>query len=116
MDVKFGVKVGAHIVENIYKLQDRALRIINFEDIRANPNPLYINNNILKLPDIIRLQNCLFVHDYLNNSLPGCFDDYYLKLNYLYFNIQTRNSSLGGLFSPSKTQQDMVSILSLKNP
>ena len=31
---------GSHI-ENIYKLQNRALRIINFEDFNANPNPLY---------------------------------------------------------------------------
>ena len=75
---------------------------MNFEDIVANPNPLYINNNILKLPDFIRLQNCLFVRENLNNSLPDCFDDYYFKLNYLYFNIQTRNSSLGWLFSPSR--------------
>ena len=89
-------------VENIFKLQNRALQIINFEDFHANPNPLYINNKILKLQDFIRLQNCLFIHDYLNNVLPSCFDDYYFKLNYLYFNVQTRNLNLGCLFSPSK--------------
>ena len=91
----------AHI-EKISRLQNRALRIINFKDYRANSNPLYINQGILKLQDFIRLQNCLFVHDYLNNALPSCFDDYYFKLNYLYFNVQTRNSNLGCLFSPSK--------------
>ena len=89
-------------VGKIFKLQNRALRIINVEDFHANLNPLYINNKILKLQDFIRLQNCLFVHDYLNNVLPACFDDYYFKLNYLYFNVQTRNSNLGCLFSPSK--------------
>ena len=92
---------GSHI-EKISKLQDRALRIINFEDFHVNPNPLYKNNKILKIQDYIRLQNCLFVHDFLNNSLPACFDDHYFKLNHLYFNIQTRNSILGCLFSPSK--------------
>ena len=89
-------------VEAIFKLQNRALRIMNFKDFHANPNPLYTNNTILKLPDFIRLQNCLFVHDYLNNSLPACFEDYYFKLNYLYFNVQTRNSNLVCLFSHSK--------------
>ena len=92
---------GAHI-ENIYKLQNRALRIINFKDFNTNANPLYAANNTIKLQDAIRIQNCLFVHDYLNNCLPDCFQDYYFRLNYLYFNVQTRNSNLGCLFSPSK--------------
>ena len=88
-------------IDKIIKLQDRALRIINFKDFRADPNPLYIQQNVVKLHDYIRLQNCLFVHSYLNDSLPDCFDDYYFKLNSLYFNVQTRNSNLGCLFKPS---------------
>ena len=70
-------------VEKIFKLQNQALQIRNFEDFYANPNPLYMNNKLLKLQDFIRLQNCLFAHDYLNNVLPASFDDYYFKLNYL---------------------------------
>ena len=97
----WGQKSGASF-DKISRLQNRALRIINFVDFRANPNPLYINDRILKLGDQIRLQNCLFVHDYLNDSLPACFDDYYFKLNYLYFNALTRNANLGCLFLPSK--------------
>ena len=97
----WGQSHNAH-VEKIHKLQNRALRIINFERFQADSSPLYINNGILKLNDFIRLQNCLFVHDYLNNLLPKCFDDYYFKLNYLYFNVQTRNANLGCLFSPSR--------------
>ena len=92
---------NAHI-NKIYKLQNRALRIINFEGFRADSNPLYVNNGILKLNDYIKMQNCLFVYDYLNNMLPKIFEDYYFKLNYLYFNIQTRNAKLCCLFSPSK--------------
>ena len=80
----WGQRGGSHI-EKIIKLQNRAIRIINFEDFHANPNPLYINNGILKLQGFIRLQNCLFVHDFLHNSQPGCFDDHYFKLNYLHF-------------------------------
>ena len=84
----WGQGKGTHI-EKIFKLHDRALRIINFEEFHADPNPLYTANKILKLPDLIRLHNCLFVHDYLNNSLPDCFQGYYFKLNYLYFNVQS---------------------------
>ena len=86
----------------ISKLQNRALKIINFENFRANTNPLYKSNKILKIEDLVKHQNVLHVHDYLNNNLPECFQDYFFKLNYIYFNTQTRNSNLGCLFTPSK--------------
>ena len=89
-------------VDKIYKLQNKALRIINFTDFHSNVNPLYFKDNIIKLRDFIKLQNCLFVHDYLNDSLPQCFKDYYFKLNYIYFNVQTRSSNLGCLFATCK--------------
>ena len=83
-------------------LQNRALRIINFKDFRADANPLYKDTNVLKLQSLVSVNNCLFVHDYLTNSLPTCFDDYYFRLNSLYLNMQTRNANLGCLFQPSR--------------
>ena len=66
----------------------------------VNTNPLYINHGIIC--DVIKIQNCLFVHDYLNNSMPSCFEDHYFKLNHLYLNVQTISANLGCLFFPSK--------------
>ena len=40
----WGQGKGTHI-DKIYKLQDRALRIINFKDFRADPNTLYIQTH-----------------------------------------------------------------------
>ena len=42
-------------------LQNRAMRILSFSDFYANADPLFKMFNILKLNDIIALQNCLFV-------------------------------------------------------
>ena len=42
MTVKSVGKVVVHMLK-IFKLQNRALQIINFEDFCVNPNPLYIN-------------------------------------------------------------------------
>ena len=89
-------------VNRISRLQNTAMRIINFETYDANPDPLYKSNKVLKLENFIKLQNCLLIHDYMNNTLPSCFQDYYFKQNYLNYNVQTRNSSLGCLFIPSK--------------
>ena len=97
----WGQGLNIHL-DKICKLQNRALRIINFKNANEDVNQLYSECKILKLQDYIRLQNCLFVHDYLNNTLPNCFQGYYFKLNHMYYNIQTRNADLGCLFVPSK--------------
>ena len=70
------------------KLQDKALRIINFAEFRATVNPIYFSNELLKLSDMVTLSNCLLVHDFIQKVLPDCFPDYFekLKLKYTDFN------------------------------
>ena len=88
-------------ITSVCKLQNKAMRIINFKDFNAPSNPIYAENLILKLEDIIKQKNCLFVHDFLNGILPDCFEDFFSKLNAVYNNIVTRNSSLGALYLPT---------------
>ena len=52
----WGQKITTHN-EKIFKLQNRSMRIINFSDFQAEADPLYKNNNILKLEDYVKLQN-----------------------------------------------------------
>lgn len=86
----------------ICKLQNRALRTINFADMNANPNPLYKNNNILKINDQVKVKNVLFIYDFLHNYLPICFHNEFLQLENVYTSVKTRNSSLGCLLVPRK--------------
>ena len=88
-------------LEKISKLQNRALRTINFEGPRAESNNLYAGNKILKLEDFIKLNNCLFIHDHIHKNLPECFENYFLTLNSLYFE-RTKNAKLGCIFVPFK--------------
>ena len=88
-------------VEKIGKLQDKALRIINFAEFRAPVDPLYFSNELLKLSDMVRLSNCLLVHDFIQKVLPDCFADYFEKLEIKYTDFKTKNSELGNLFVPS---------------
>ena len=94
----WGQNINIHTGE-VSKLQYRALRIINFSDFRAEPNPLYKDSSILKLEHQIALQNCLFVHDYFKNKLPNCFADYFHTTQEIY-QINTKSSELGSLFIP----------------
>ena len=81
----------------IFKLQDRALRIISFSDLRADETPIYRDLKILKLDDHIVLQNCLFAHDALHHVSPICFHDYF-KYSREVHSLQTRTYSTDSLF------------------
>ena len=52
-------------------LQNKALRIINFtKDWRKTADPLYLKSDILKLKDVINLNNCQLAFDFFSESLP----------------------------------------------
>ena len=88
--------------ENIFKLQNRAIRTINFSDFNANVNPIYKSMNILKLKDLVTLQNIMFVHDYFNENTPHCFNSYFTRIRDIH-EITTKNSHLGCLFTTFAT-------------
>ena len=89
-------------MDTISKLQNRALRIIiNFKNYRDHSDPLFSNNKILKIKDLITLQNILLVHDYLTDALPECFQNYFQKLNLVHPDITTKHSAMGCLFKPT---------------
>ena len=69
-------------VNKIQTLQNNGLRIISFaEDYRDHVTPLYINNNLLQIKDLIELKNILHIHDYFHGKLPDSFDGYFTLRN-----------------------------------
>ena len=100
----WGQSITNH-TEKVFKLQSRAMRIITFSDLQADPGPLYDTNNILRLDDNIKLQNCLFVHDFLTKNLPESFNGYFQKLDEIYTENtpNTISHELGCLFTPYKS-------------
>ena len=55
------------------RIQNKALRIINFEHHRTSANILYHDSKILKLGDSIKLSNFLYAHDIFTNNIPSVF-------------------------------------------
>ena len=107
MEPKYGDNQLPHTQKmySNYKIE-LPMRIISFSDYRAAADPLYQTNKILKLENYLKLQNCLFVYDFLHENLPKCFDDYFQKLDEIYTDdINTINSELGCLFTPFKSTQ-----------
>ena len=83
--------------KRIFKLQNRALRIISFSNFRVDCTPVYRDLKILKLSDFIILQNCLFVHDALHHVSPVCFHDYFKYAREVH-SLNTRTFSTHSLF------------------
>ena len=57
-------------IARIIKLQDRAIRIINFSGYREPTSKLYKSSNILKFKDNITLNNYMYIHDSMKGRLP----------------------------------------------
>ena len=53
-------------------LQKKAIRIINNSEYLAPTNPLFINNHILKLEDLVDLNIAIIMFKAHHNNLPPC--------------------------------------------
>ena len=105
--LSYGCQIWGQVLssfnQHIFKLQNRAMRIITFSDLRVESTPIYRDLKILKLKDHIILQNCLFVHDALHRVSPYCFHDSFIYTNEVH-SINTRSITHDSLFvKPSST-------------
>ena len=53
---------NSNSIKRLFVLQKKSLRIIYFLNHNAHTSPLFRDLNILKLPDKIALENCLFIN------------------------------------------------------
>ena len=54
----------------IQKLQNKAIRVINFAKFDDPTDPLYQKSKFLKLSDNVKLQNFFYVHNSIKGNLP----------------------------------------------
>ena len=73
-------------------LQKRAIRHITKVDYRDHTSKLFLNNNLLKLADLIKLNLLSIVHRALNNLLPQGVNNLFIPNNTLH-NYNTRQAS-----------------------
>ena len=78
-------------------LQKKALRIMSFQCRNAHSNPLFFRHEIIKLPDKIIMENCLFISKSINFDLPPIFNHWFTFSSDSH-NYET-SSSLKGLLT-----------------
>ena len=86
-------------VNRVLKLQDKALRIINFTNFWHSRNPLYLKSRILKLSDHIKLQNFLYVYDTIKCNLPSVLNNNYRFIHDVH-DYNTRSAHTNQVFLP----------------
>ena len=70
---------NSNSIKRLFVLQKKSLRIIYLLNYNAHTSTLFRDFNILKLPDKIALENCLFINKYFNKCLPTIFKNWFLS-------------------------------------
>lgn len=89
-------------------LQKKCIRIINFGTFNCHSNPLFHENKILKLNEIIKHQQIKIAYQFKNDALPDDLKNMFQCNNNIY---NTRNMNQGGLKVPkilTKSYGDMT--------
>jgi len=97
-------------VLTLSRIQNKALRIINFESTRSSTNILYHECKIMKLEDNIQLSNFLFAHDNFTKNIPSVLrnnlhlvDEYHSIgtriIDFKFFTVPVVRTSVFGLNS-----------------
>ena len=90
-------------IKRLYILQKKSLRLMYFLNRNAHTTPLFKDSNILKFPDKIALENCIFIKNHFNQTLPTPFENWF-TLSTDSHTHNTRWSNLGCLkIPPHKT-------------
>ena len=84
-------------INDVVKLQNKAIRVINDVPIMENITPHYVNLGILKFPDVVKLHTCLSYFDLLHDHKPSNF---VIPLLSEQHSCTTRNVSSQQLYIP----------------
>jgi hypothetical protein len=86
------------LFNRIASLQRASIRIMTFSPMRSDIQNKFSELKILKLCDLVKFYNCLFVFDFLQNKLPHSFLNFFIKTTDIH-NYCTRNSKNSKLYS-----------------
>ena len=63
------------------KLQNKTLKVINFQSSDSPTGPFYQENKVQKIADFINYKNALFVRNTLKRENPQVFHEMFIMLN-----------------------------------
>ena len=67
-------------IEKLNILQNKAVKLIGGVNYLDRATPYYSKLNVLKLPDLHKLEIAKFVHRFMNNTFPQSFSNFFTKI------------------------------------
>ncbi len=83
----YGILAWGYEFDRLTKLQKKSVRIITLSKYNAHTEPLFKRLKLLKLSDLLRLNELKFYYKYVNQTVPE-----YFSSNNSDFNLLTNNS------------------------
>ena len=80
-------------IKKIEVLQRKCLRLLNFSDFQSHSNPLFINLKVLKVKDVIKLNQLMLLYNFIEGCLPTDIKGLF-KLNESIHGHDTRQTSM----------------------
>ena len=75
--LQVGGQHGNQTIKEIEQIHEKAIRIMSFKPKNERTNSLFWKLKIIKFKDIVAYNNCIFVHDQLNENLPKSFNKFF---------------------------------------
>ena len=91
--IHYGLLIWGCRYERIFKLQQQVIRIITLNQYNSHSGPLFKSLKLLKIRDILKLQQLKFIYKLLNKSLPNYFEYMYPNHRYNIHSYNTRSRS-----------------------
>ena len=76
MGINFGVKIQTKLLK-LLPFRKKAIRLLSFSHFQAHTDPIFKKLNLLKLVDIIKINNIIFTHSTINKKSPTAFSNYF---------------------------------------
>lgn len=109
--ITWGQNPNSHIIR-IVKIQNKAIKVINFAHFSEDASQYYPINGIIKFTDHIKLENFLYAHSSLKGNVPSPLKNQF-SVRADHFDPHTRGSALTKLILP-KVRTQNFGIYSIK--
>ena len=65
-------------INHLFIRQNKTSRLTHFKERYTHTDSLHLESKMVKFPDEIKIENCLFISKYLNNKLPPVLDSWFI--------------------------------------
>ena len=89
--LNYGILAWGHKSDRLFKLQKRAVRIINHSKYNSHSEPIFKSLKILKLHDLHKHKQLIFYYKLVNNMLPFYFSQLPIHTNSQVHKYDTRS-------------------------